>query len=148
MIIAYIPDNPKHDEPHEAAVGGKLNARLTRLNRRTVGLRRNAQHQMTATLIHKFKNIVVEDLNVAGMMQGKTPKAQADAGMGEMKRQIIYKGHWRHTNVSLAHRFLPIQQDLLQLPDRERETQAGTGLAVQQLWQHPRKKPQRSRQPA
>ena len=81
--------------------------KIDRLNRRTVGLRQNAQHQMTATLIHKFKNIVVEDLNVAGMMQGKTPKAQADAGMGEMKRQIIYKGDWRHTNVSLAHRFYP-----------------------------------------
>ena len=62
---------------------------------------------MTAAVIHKFQNIVIEDLNVAGMMQGRTPKAQADAGMGEVKRQIIYKGDWRHTNISLAHRFYP-----------------------------------------
>ena len=68
--------------------------KIDRLNRRTVGLR-NAQHQMTAAVVHKFQNVVIEDLNIAGMMQGITPKAQADAGMGEMKRQIIYKGDWR-----------------------------------------------------
>ena len=81
--------------------------KIDRLNRRTVGLRKNAQHQMTAAVVHKFQNVVIEDLNVAGMMQGITPKAQADAGMGEVKRQIIYKGDWSHTNVSLAHRFYP-----------------------------------------
>ena len=81
--------------------------KIDRLNRRTVGLRKNAQHQMTAAVVHKFQNVVIEDLNVAGMMQGITPKAQADAGMGEMKRQIIYKGDWYHTDVSLAHRFYP-----------------------------------------
>ena len=40
-------------------------------------------------------------------MQGQTPKAQADAGMGEIKRQIIYKGQWHHCDVFLAHRFYP-----------------------------------------
>ena len=47
---------------------------------------------MTSQLVHKFQNLVIEDLNVAGMMQGKTPKGQADAAMGEIKRQLIYKG--------------------------------------------------------
>ena len=81
--------------------------KIDRLHRRTNGLRENAQHQMTAAVVHKFQNVVIEDLNVAGMMQGRTPKAQADAGMGELKRQIIYKGQWHHTQVSLAHRFYP-----------------------------------------
>ena len=53
------------------------------------------------------QNLVIEDLNVAGMMQGKTPKSQADAGIGEIKRQTIYKGQWSHCNVQLAHRFYP-----------------------------------------
>ena len=81
--------------------------KIDRLHRRAVGLRQNGQHQMTATIVHKFQNVVIEDLNVAGMMQGKTPKAQADAGMGELKRQIIYKGQWHHCEVQLAHRFYP-----------------------------------------
>ena len=62
---------------------------------------------MTSELVHKYQNLVIEDLHVAGLMQGQTPKAQADAGMGEVKRQIIYKGQWHHCNVELAPRFYP-----------------------------------------
>ena len=81
--------------------------RIDRLHRHTTGLRKNAQHQMTAAVVNKFQNLVIEDLNVAGMMHGRTPKAQADSAMGELKRQIIYKGQWHHCEVSLAHRFYP-----------------------------------------
>lgn len=66
--------------------------RIDRLHRRINGLRRNATHQMTTELVHKFQNLVIEDLHVAGMMQDRTPKAQTDAAMGEIKRQLIYKG--------------------------------------------------------
>ena len=62
---------------------------------------------MTSQLVHKFQSIVIEDLNVPGLMRGKTPKAQADAGMGEIKRQLIYKGQWHRCEVQLAHRFYP-----------------------------------------
>ena len=40
-------------------------------------------------------------------MRGRTPRAQADAGMGEIKRQLIYKGEWRHTRVTLASVWFP-----------------------------------------
>ena len=46
-------------------------------------------------------------LNVAGLMRGNTPRAQADAGMGDIKRQLIYKGQWRHTEVILAPMWFP-----------------------------------------
>ena len=62
---------------------------------------------MTSQLVNKFQNLVIENLNVKGLMQGYTPKAQADAGMGEIKRQIIYKGQWHHCDIFLAHRFYP-----------------------------------------
>ena len=81
--------------------------RQDRLQRRIVGLRGNAQHQMTSCLIGKYQNLVIEDLNVAGMMRGGTSKAQADAGMGEIKRQLVYKGEWYHCKVVLAHRYYP-----------------------------------------
>ena len=80
---------------------------IDRLHRRITNLRSNATHQMTSQLVHKFQNLVIEDLNVKGMMEGPTPKAQADAAMGETKRQIIYKGQWHHCNVLLANRFYP-----------------------------------------
>ena len=81
--------------------------RIDRLNRRITGLRRNAQHRMTSQLVKKFRNLVIEDLYVSGMIQGVTPKAQADSGMGEIRRQLRYKGQWRHCNVVLAPRFYP-----------------------------------------
>ena len=62
---------------------------------------------MTSTVTRKFSDLVIEDLNVAGMMRGSIPKAQADAGMGDIKRQLIYKGQWRHTRVILAPMWFP-----------------------------------------
>ena len=81
--------------------------RIDRLYRRINGLRKEAQHHMTSELVRKYQHLVIEDLHVAGLMQGSTPKAQADAGMGEIKRQIIYKGQWHHCEITLADRFYP-----------------------------------------
>ena len=81
--------------------------RIDRLQRRTAGLRRNAHHQMTSALVGKYRTLVIEDLNVKGMMKGRTPKAQADAGMGEVKRQLVYKGQWHHCRIMMANRFYP-----------------------------------------
>lgn len=81
--------------------------RIDRLYRRVKNLRSHATHQMTSQLIHKFQHLVIEDLHVAGMMRGKTPKAQADASMGDIKRQLIYKGQWHQYEITLAPRFYP-----------------------------------------
>ena len=81
--------------------------KIDKCHRRIRGLRNNAQHQMTSTVTRKFSDLVIEDLNVAGLMRGNTPRAQADAGMGDIKRQLIYKGRWRHTRVILAPMWFP-----------------------------------------
>ena len=81
--------------------------KIDRCHRRVRGLRHNAQHQMTSTVTRKFSELVIEDLNVAGLMRGNTPRAQADAGMGDVKRQMVYKGLWRHTRVVLAPMWFP-----------------------------------------
>ena len=62
---------------------------------------------MTNTLTKKYSHLVAEDLNVSGMMQGRTPAAQADAAMGEIARQIAYKAQWRHTSLTKAARTFP-----------------------------------------
>ena len=62
---------------------------------------------MTSTVTRKFSELVIEGPNVAGLMRGNTPKAQADAGMGDIKRQMIYKGLWRHAEVILAPMWFP-----------------------------------------
>ena len=81
--------------------------RIDRCHRRIREIRHNAIHQMTNTLTRKYNVLVIEDLNVAGMMAGSTPKAQADASMGEIRRQLEYKGPWRQVQLILAHRQYP-----------------------------------------
>ena len=81
--------------------------KIDKCHRRIRGLRHNAQHQMTSTVTRKFRELVIEDLNVAGLMRGNTPRAQADAGMGDIKRQLIHKGQWRYTTVTLASVWFP-----------------------------------------
>lgn len=81
--------------------------KIDRLHRRINALRKNAQHLMTSEVVHKYQHLVIEDLHVNGLMQGNTPKAQADAGVGEIKRQLIYKGQWHHCGITLAPRFYP-----------------------------------------
>ena len=79
---------------------------------------------------------------------GKTPKAQADAGMGEIKRQLIYKGQWHHCEVQLAHRFYPSSKTCSNCQTVNAKLKRETGLAMQLLRHQPRPKHQRSGQPA
>ena len=81
--------------------------RIDKCHRRIRGLRHDATHQMTSTLTKKYNALVIEDLNVAGMMTGQTPKAQADAAMGEICRKLEYKCPWRHVALVVAHRQYP-----------------------------------------
>ena len=112
--------------------------RIDRCHRRIRGLRHNAQHQMTSKVTRKFKELVIEDLNVAGMMQGPTPKAPGRRRHGgnqaatALQEQLeIYPGNHGINLVSQ-------QQNLQHLRDRERETQAGTDLDMRELRDQPR----------
>ena len=50
--------------------------KIDKCHRRIRGLRHNAQHQMTSTVTRKYSELVIEDLNVAGMMRGQYPEAR------------------------------------------------------------------------
>ncbi len=88
----------------------KTRERIAQLHYRIACVRRDAAHQATHRIVeHKRpKTIVVEDLNVAGMMQNRRlARAIADAGMSEVKRQITYKAGWTGSEVLKADRFFP-----------------------------------------
>ena len=105
--------------------------RIDRLNRRINGLREERPDiKLTSQLVNKYQNLVVEDLNVSGMMRGSTPKAQADAGMAEIKRQLTLQGPVAPLQYHPGAQVLPVQQVLQRLPECERKTQAGTLLAM------------------
>jgi putative transposase len=65
---------------------------ITLFHHRIANIRSNASHQMTATLSQEYQIIVLEDLNIKGMLQnGKLSKAISDAALYEKRRQFEYK---------------------------------------------------------
>ncbi len=71
-------------------------------------LRRDGLHKLTTRLARKYGTIVVEDLNVAGMVRNKRlARRIADAGFGEIRRQVTYKTAWNGGHLVVADRWYP-----------------------------------------
>ncbi len=79
---------------------------LAKLHHRIACVRLDAVHKLTISLTKSHDEVVIEDLNSAGMRQGGA-KHLRDAPLGEIKRQMLYKGPWYGCNVILADRFFP-----------------------------------------
>jgi putative transposase len=79
---------------------------LSKAYARVGNIRRNTLHQATTILTTTKSAIVLEDLNVSGMMKNHhLAQAIADVGMYEFKRQLHYKAGWYGCRVLLADRF-------------------------------------------
>lgn len=66
-----------------------------RVYHRVANLRADALHKLTTAITGQYGIVVVEDLNVAGMLRNRRlARKVADAGFGEIRRQIIYKTGW------------------------------------------------------
>jgi putative transposase len=89
--------------------------KLARMHARIANVRRDALHKATSQIVARTKPpderprvIVLEDLNVAGMLKNrKLSRAIADVGMYEFKRQILYKAQFAGCEVLLASRWEP-----------------------------------------
>jgi putative transposase len=81
---------------------------LSKAYSRVGNIRKNALHQATSSLARTKSAIVLEDLNVSGILKNHhLAQAIADVGMYEFKRQLLYKGEWYGCQVLLADRFYP-----------------------------------------
>lgn len=70
----------------------KARTRLSKTHERVVNLRRNAIHKVTSAIVKQAGTVVVESLNVNGMLKNhRLARALSDAAFGEMLRQISYK---------------------------------------------------------
>lgn len=70
--------------------------RVRRLHSYIANVRADGLHQLSTRLTREFDTIVVEDLNVAGMVSNRRlARAISSVGMGELRRQIEYKTRWR-----------------------------------------------------
>ena len=87
----------------------KREKELLKLSRRLTNIRRNHLHQTTSEIVKRKPSfIVIEDLNVSGMMKNKhLSKAIQQQGFYEFRRQIQYKSEWNNISVIIAGRFFP-----------------------------------------
>src|SRR5215207_2883609 len=77
-------------------------------SRRAASLRRDALHKLTTTLATQHGTVVIEQLNVAGMIRNRRlARALADAGLAELRRQLTYKTSWYGSQLIAADRFYP-----------------------------------------
>jgi putative transposase len=89
-------------------------AKLVRLDRRCVHLRREAAHQLTTELAGTYGQVVIEDLDVAAMKKGMGRRAYrraiSDAAMGAIRPQLVYKTGRYGAVLVLADRWFPSSQ--------------------------------------
>jgi IS605 OrfB family transposase len=81
---------------------------VTRIHTRVANLRKDAIHKLTTELAATYGTVVVEDLNVAGMLKNrKLARHIADASFGEIRRQLDYKTRWNGGQLTVANRWFP-----------------------------------------
>ncbi len=86
----------------------RARARLAKTHRRVVNVRRHLVHQASRALVDRAQVLVIEDLNVAGMVRNRhLSRSISDAAMGELSRQLLYKARWHGVEVRVADRFFP-----------------------------------------
>jgi putative transposase len=75
---------------------------------RVTNLRRDGLHKLTTGLATTIGIIMVEDLDVAGMLHNrKLARHLADASFGEIRRQLHYKTCWNGSRLIVADRWFP-----------------------------------------
>jgi IS605 OrfB family transposase len=82
--------------------------RVARVHRAVGNARRDSLHKLTSDLAATYGIIVVEDLNVAGMLRNRRlARAISDAGFAELRRQLAYKTTWNGGTLLVADPWFP-----------------------------------------
>ena len=82
--------------------------RLAAVHRKVASQRANTLHQLTSRLAKTKAVVVIEDLNVSGMLKNHhLAQAIGDVGFYEFRRQLTYKAAWYGCEVIVANRWEP-----------------------------------------
>ncbi|TVQ44268.1 MAG: transposase [Gloeocapsa sp. DLM2.Bin57] len=89
----------------------KAIAKLAIAHKRVSDIRKDNLHKITTSLAKNHSQVVIEDLNVSGMLKNhKLASAIADCGFFEFKRQLEYKCNWYGSELIVVDRFYPSSQ--------------------------------------
>ncbi|WP_410790255.1 IS607 family element RNA-guided endonuclease TnpB [Kribbella sp. C-35] len=86
----------------------RANGQRNKAHHRVAYRRADALHKLTTAIVAEFGTVVMEDLNVAGMLKNrKLARRIGDAGFGEIRRQLAYKSQWNGGRLIVADRWFP-----------------------------------------
>jgi putative transposase len=86
----------------------KVRMRLAKLHARIADIRSDALHKLTSGLTGRFQTVVIENLNVSGMLCNRhLARSIADMSFFELRRQLTYKAEMRGGRVIVADRWFP-----------------------------------------
>jgi putative transposase len=86
----------------------KANAARNQVYHRVANLRADALHKLTTAVTAEYGTVVVEDLNVAGMLKNRRlARRIADAGFAEIRHQLTYKARRNGCRIVAADRWFP-----------------------------------------
>ena len=117
----------------------KLEKQVQQVHRRLANIRNNYLHQTTTSIVKtKPYRVVIEDLNVKGMMKNKhLSDAIRKQGFYEFKRQLEYKCKFRGIELVIADRFYPSSKTCSQCGEikkdlklKDRVYKCGCGLSI------------------
>ncbi|NEU76549.1 IS200/IS605 family element transposase accessory protein TnpB [Hassallia byssoidea VB512170] len=86
----------------------KAQTKIARLHRKIANIRRDTLHKLTTLLAKNHGVVVIEDLNVFGMLANhKLAKAIADMSFFEFRRQLTYKCELYGSKLVVVNRWFP-----------------------------------------
>lgn len=99
----------RHSRKQKGSINRRKSARrLAKLHYRISCQRSDFIHKATTMLTKTKSVIVVEDLNVSGMLKNRClARSISDAGWSEFVRQLEYKASWYGSKIIKAGRFYP-----------------------------------------
>lgn len=107
----------------------KQQMKVARKHYRIFNIRKNAIHQATNYIVNNYDKIVIEDLNVTGMIKNRNlAQSISDVSFSEVTRQLAYKAMWHGKEIVKADRFYASsklcsgcgnRKESLKLSDRE-----------------------------
>jgi putative transposase len=84
----------------------KTKQKIAKLHLRIANVRKDSTHKLTSHLVKSHDRIVIEDLNVSGMMKNHNlAGAIADGGFFEFKRQLQYKSEMYGCDLVIADKW-------------------------------------------
>jgi putative transposase len=115
----------------------KALVQLSRLHYRISCIRKDAIHKLTSWLAKNHSAIVLENLNVSGLLRNhRLANAIADAGFYECRRQLEYKTQLYGSRLIIADRWFPSSQlcsncgNRQKMPLKERVYRCTCGLEI------------------